>query len=408
MTVKLLSEVQIIRMMLKMKNWAFYSLAFFAAVSSISIAGINIALGLTFVFVLMMLYRGELSSALINRPIIKGAGLFIITALLSAAFSQQPIAAIDRAGAYFVRMAPFFFVALIATSQRDLYGLLGLAGISLCVAELGIIWQKVNGASPDGFFSNAMMMAGIFSQWIPLLTILAIKAWGREEKNKVFCWAALLGLFLGLAALVFNRTRGAWIAVAVSVGLIVMTNFKENKKNVLIGCIAGSVLLIIVNQYYDIINRLMTIFMLDYQSNSERLLLWKSAWQMFLDYPLTGVGAENFAFQYLTTYISPLAKERLGHAHSNFFQILAEQGMLGILAFIYMFWVILKEAWKGVARKSIWGEMLFYLTIGLLIQGMTEYNFGNAVVIRMYWFLVGISTVGMYLELKAEKALQEE
>lgn len=392
----------------KVRLGALYGLWLFAAMSSLSIAGINIALGISFVFVLVMMFRGELSSALINKPILKGASLFIATALISAVFSQQPILAVDRAGAYFVRMAPLFFVAFIATNKRDLYRLLGIAGSSLCVAELVIIWQKVNGASPDGFFSNAMMMAGAFSQWIPLFAILAIRVWGRTDKNRVFCMVTLIGLFLGIAALVFNRTRGAWIAVAVSVGLIAMVNFKENKRIVLVGCIAASGLLIIVNQYYDIINRLMTIFMLDYQSNSERLLLWHSAWQMFLDHPLTGVGAENFSFQYLTNYMSPLAKERLGHAHSNFFQILAEQGLLGILAFIYMFWVILKEAWKGIARKSIWGEMLFYLTIGLLIQGMTEYNFGNAVVIRMYWFLVGISTVGMYLELKEEKALKKE
>ena len=54
--------------MVKMKNGAFYGLVFFAAMSSISIAGINIALGITFVFVQMMLFRGELSSALINAP----------------------------------------------------------------------------------------------------------------------------------------------------------------------------------------------------------------------------------------------------------------------------------------------------------------------------------------------------
>ena len=45
---------------------------------------------------------------------------------------------------------------------------------------------------------------------------------------------------------------------------------------------------------------------------------------------------------------------------------------------------------------SFWGYMLFFVTIGLLLQGLTEFNFGNAAVIRLYWLLAGVAVTGMH------------
>ena len=134
--------------------------------------------------------------------------------------------------------------------------------------------------------------------------------------------------------------------------------------------------------------------------------MWQSAWAMFLDHPLSGVGAQNYEYQYQNHYISPLAKERgQMHAHSNIFQVLAEQGLIGFGAFCLLFGVILKRSWQGMRQGSFWGYLLFFATMGLLLQGLTEFNFGNAAVIRLYWLFVGVAATGLQWDLNDTKRL---
>ena len=165
------------------------------------------------------------------------------------------------------------------------------------------------------------------------------------------------------------------------------------------GVVVIALLIGAAGQHSGLQGRVATLGDASFQSNSERMLMWQSAWNMFLDHPLTGVGAQNYEYQYQNHYISPLAKERgQMHAHSNIFQLLAEQGIVGFASFCLLFGMILRRSWQGIRRGSFWGYMLLFSTLGLLLQGLTEFNFGNAAVIRLYWLLVGIATAGMYWE----------
>lgn len=134
------------------------------------------------------------------------------------------------------------------------------------------------------------------------------------------------------------------------------------------------------------------------QSNSERILLWKSSWNMFIDHPLTGIGTRNFKELYQTKYILPEAKEPyLGHAHNNFFQILAENGIFGLMSFIYLFGYILFRTWKSYkANNSAIMLAAFLATIGFLIHGSTEWSFDNPSVSRLLWLILSLAFAQQY------------
>ena len=73
-------------------------------------------------------------------------------------------------------------------------------------------------------------------------------------------------------------------------------------------------------------------------------------------------------------------------------QMLAETGIIGFVGFVSMFTYFIYKAilfWK----KDNSSSMLIFLggTIGLLIQGLTEFNFGNSAVMKLYWFFMGLS-----------------
>jgi O-antigen ligase len=69
-----------------------------------------------------------------------------------------------------------------------------------------------------------------------------------------------------------------------------------------------------------------------------RLSLWHSAWQMFLDHPLLGVGPDNFLYAYRSRYVLPTAWEEfdLAHPHNWPLDFATRLGLLGLLPFLWL------------------------------------------------------------------------
>lgn len=380
----------------------------FAFFSAISIAGVNIALGVAALFVVGGIYRKEIQGKCIDQTIAGACLVFLLTVLVSAIGALQPWAAVERALNYFFRMLPFFFVPLICQEKKQLWMLLGVGALSLMIADVYALWQGLHGnLRAPAFHSHPMMLAGILVQWIPSLTLVTAVDWGKQLPIKpTWRWAVGLLWLLSLMALIVNGTRGAWLAVFFLLLLLGATLLRKHKKMLVLGSVALVLLLGAAGQHSGLQERVNTLGDASFQSNSERLLMWQSAWTMFLDHPLTGVGAQNYEYQYQNHYISPLAKERgQMHAHSNVFQVLAEQGIIGFGALVVLFGVILKRSWQGMSQGSFWGYMLFFATLGLLLQGLTEFNFGNAAVIRLYWLFVGVAATGLQWDLNDTKRL---
>lgn len=380
------------------QKYAYGSMVVFAFFSAISIAGVNIALGVAALFVLCGIYRKEIYAPCIDKTIARACFVFLLTVLISAIGALQPWATVERALNYFFRMLPFFFVPFICQEKKQLWMLLGVGSLSLLIADLYALLQGIHGnLRAPAFHSHPMMLAGFLVQWIPILTLATAADWGKQLPLKK-SWRLGLGFLwlLSLAALIVNGTRGAWLAVIFLLMLLGVTLLRKYKKALAAGIVVFALLIGIAGQHGGLQERVHTLGDASFQSNSERLLMWQSAWAMFLDHPLVGVGAQNYEYQYQNHYISPLAKERgQMHAHSNIFQILAEQGVVGFSAFCLLFGLILWRGWRGMRRGSFWGYLLMVATVGILLQGLTEFNFGNAAVIRLYWFFAGLAMAGI-------------
>ena len=107
----------------------------------------------------------------------------------------------------------------------------------------------------------------------------------------------------------------------------------------------------------------------------------------------TGVGYGEFHDNYQEKYILPEAKERyLGHAHSNFFQVLAEGGILGV-AGLLAWWlstaIYCIRGWFG--SRNIGYLTFLGIFAGIMLQGMTEYTMGDSIVMKLFWFGLGMS-----------------
>lgn len=377
----------------KIEKWIFYFMGGFALSSSLSIAAANIFLSLGLVAALWRLWykHDDLGAVLrAKRGVTIAFCVLFAATLLSGLSSPDPVWSLRLFGDYYgYRMVGLYVVLVCVRDKRRLCWLAGLTMLSISLNNiytvgLGLFRPATN--RPAGFMSY-MAQAGILSAAIPVFLLAAVYLRKRSWRQM-----ACLALIIATAAILYNATRGAWIAAGITapVGAFLLV---EDKKKWLFGCFAAFIALA---GCFAVSPRLQhygsTFHSMEYQSNHERMLIWQSAFHMFEDHPLLGVGFGQFEDAYHTKYISPEAKEPgLGHAHSNVMQMLGERGALGCLAFMGMWVYFVVFGIRGWLReRNIAYLAWFAIVMGVMLQGLTEYNMGTTVVTKFYWFVLGI------------------
>ena len=373
----------------KIDTVLYYLMLLFALCSSVSAMGERNSLYLA-VFLLLIRYGIEPFKITIDRDICKAMGILIGTIFVVSFFSSYPIDSFKQLARTFLHFAPLILVASIVKNKRQLYSLFTMMILSIIVNDGYAIWQGLHGNfRAQGFTTHPMHLAGILVQVIPIFLIMGLK----ESYSTLMRTCFLSVSILSSVALMFNGTRGAWIAIVVTILIYALLVARYNRKSFCIAITVVVALGLLTMTVPALKNRVGSIGDMNYQSNSERLLLWKSAGNMFYDHPLVGVGFGQFKDVYNSQYISPLAKEPgLPHAHNNFMQVVAETGIAGLASFMYLFWTILTRSYKRYAAKVHDDRFLavFLATIGLLVQGLTEYNFGSLQVMHTYWLIVAL------------------
>lgn len=117
-----------------------------------------------------------------------------------------------------------------------------------------------------------------------------------------------------------------------------------------------------------------------------RLGVWAEAWQMFLAHPIVGIGVGTFD---KVTYQMPGTKADLDfylngwHAHNVPLHILTEAGVLGLGAWIFLWYTVLRtflRAWRaGHGEPRLFSGAALTSVIAFLVLSMTEVLIGARV-----------------------------
>lgn len=385
-------------------RWMFGALLLLAAATNTSTGGASIGICLG---ALIMLVQGVRMRRFpeVDRGIVIVVVIHTLLWAVASAFSLDPLHSFRELWATTYRFLPLFFAMIYLRAKWQLRWLWIVFALSVFVDDAKALWQYATfqdlgwGHRPTGFNHSPTFLASHMLMAIPVLLFVA----GREYMKPMERKFLLVGAVLSFLALIFSGTRGGWLAFLGTAAVYAVCDRTYRRKAILVFSSLILALCLAAACSASFQSRLVTMTDPSYQSNSERLLMWQSAAEIIRDYPVTGIGMDEFAFAYNTKYISPLAKERAkspeqywtghGHPHNNLLKMFSEGGILGFSAFLilhgYFLWRFLC-LWRKECHPFPYGLMAILVLTALQLEGLTDTNMIQVPIMREYWLLAGI------------------
>ena len=361
-------------------------------------------------FFLGRLYRGQLQIGKLLRAGGARPSLFFVAAIALSAICGLPGLAHEKIrGVYFVAVYFGFYLFLMSwlvTEERRRSALRALLFSTLLVGVFAIVqvvtrcytplythmyelatteWKQ----RPPSFLPGPNALAGYLNLILPFA--IACSVLSKERRWRRLSGAAAA---IGILSLVLTQSRGGYSAFAISVVYAIWHFGRTYKRRIallLAVALLGTASFATLRQW----NPKHFGDFEDDHSALTRVILWYTAWNLFLSSPVHGIGFGTFNFisdQYLPVVVD--MPEGLG-VHNIYLELLAESGMLGLLSFLAV-------ALSGIRGAQMQGRSAdwFRHAIGfgaaggmtaMLVAGFVDHNVLWAPQIGLlFWFWLGM------------------
>ena len=203
--------------------------------------------------------------------------------------------------------------------------------------------DRVAGAL-GGFFGNPNDLALNLVAFLPL-AMMYVKRPGAFL-TRAMC-AAIVVLMFG--AIVFTKSRSGLVGMVAMLAVFVFTSRSLKPTTIIAAIIGGMVVLPLLPQSFWLRAQSITNEDLDETgSREERIELMKQAWTVFLENPVTGIGAGQFK-----NYGVEGQPREWRVTHNTVLQVAAELGLFGLLAFVFLIWRGFSASWE-TSRALSW------------------------------------------------------
>lgn len=317
---------------------------------------------------------------------------FFIFSILGIFVSDHHIQAFGIWRAYFLEPILFFLVLIGRRKYinfKDLIWFLSLSTVSISV--LAIV-QKLTGQfySPTlrpqdladlhgrvtSFFTSPNAIGLYVAPIVPLMSYGL-----KDEKRKKVYLAILL---LALLAIVLSFSEGAWVALAAGIMLALYLN--GNKKAVLSIFVLG---LIGIATIVPLRKNLM----LQNQSGNNRVVLWGYTWNYLTNNPknfIEGAGIKEW-FEKVQKPVNDFTKiEPLIFPHNLFLNFWSEIGLFGMLSFVFIYILSVKESIKKYHANKIFGMVLLCMLVVSMVHGLVDAPYFKNDLSFLWWILAAV------------------
>jgi len=376
---------------------------------------INVSIAAAYIF-LFLIIPAFFYRIIVRKPSLPqlprfflSALIFTLASLVSTAFSSDPITSLkDNRDLLNFLLIPILMLTLI-TFNRIKWALSTLFASTVFVSIVGLFITLQRVLNHQDPISLDHRLKGLTSHWMTYSGLLMMGfvfflVYQHYEKNPTTRKSIIMGLVIISIPILLTQTRSVWVGIIISVTLFLLS---FNWKRVLI--LIPLVLIVYGLSPQTIQNRIQSIFDTHSPSNRDRIHMIYTSWEIFKEFPWTGVGANNVAAAY-HQYRHPDAIQNNLHLHNNFMHILAERGLIGLFPLLLLFFFI---AWDLVRLSRIISsngtdviaKAALFTFVSFMVAGLFEYNFGDTEIFFALFFYVSLPFLPPYLQKSADQPL---
>ncbi len=238
-----------------------------------------------------------------------------------------------------------------------------------------------------GVYGSPNNLALFLERAMPMLAVGLLWPIGRRRR-----WLYSLALLPVLACLVLTFSRGALLlavpAAALCVGIL-------RGRRALLVTVVMLVIVVLAVLPFAGTERFASLWNVQSGTTFFRFQLWRATLNLIADHPLTGVGLDNFLYQYRTRYVLPAAWQELdlSHPHNLVLDFWVRLGVLGVFLLLWLEVAFFRRS-LSLFRKSA-RSSLRPLSAGLMASMVAALAHG---LIDQGFFLVDLAFVFMLIQ----------
>jgi O-antigen ligase len=248
--------------------------------------------------------------------------------------------------------------------------------------------------------SRPIRVEGFFRHYFPYAEFLASSAvlffaLSFARQSKVSRILVLLGFVALSATMVLTLTR--IVVLSFVIACVAVTIEVSSKRKWWI--IAFVVLAFGLSGAWIASRRNVALFSSSDPGTQYRLLMWRDSIQMIRNHPWVGVGLDSVAGHWQRWDLEAYKRFPLkSHFHSTLIQFAVECGIFTALAWLFLlgnYFVFLRGLLKRLRHDTSWRRGLALGVYGAFLSSvlisMVQYNWGDAEVMMVFWFQMGLA-----------------
>ncbi|HXG24686.1 MAG TPA: O-antigen ligase family protein [Chthonomonadales bacterium] len=280
-----------------------------------------------------------------------------------------------------------------------------------------------------GMFGNPQLLASFLMILLPIVAVTAI-----TEKSANRQLAAQVATVLMTGCLLLTQTRSAWLGAAASLLVLGILAFFAAIKNrsasistrkhelvlpVMLLVVSVGAFVLMWPQASKFLERGQTLtHYANVNTFQVRQELWRGAWQMFKNHPLTGVGVGNYPVHQskFTRFGVSLTNSKLRpslgeNAHNLYLQTLAELGLPGLLLLVGVlvaFFVAglrrVRLMESGIRRSLLMGALAGIVAFSVDAISSPSWQLGQASL--FFWLVLGLGVAALRPHSRREETVE--
>ena len=325
-------------------------------------------------------------------PVLLPLAAFVVASLIAALAAVDPEKSLRELRGLWIPLGIFFTtVNVLAEPRRARIGIRVLVASTAVAASLAIGQSFVHGVDvrASGTLSHYMTFAGV----LLIVGLLAAAQLLFDRSTLRGAWTGM-ALTLIVAALLLTQTRGAWLAFLV--GCTILAWLWRRWTVLLVPVLALAVFVVSPSVTRE---RMKSLVDLEHVTMVERLHMWDAGLAAAREHPITGVGPGNMRSLYAGYKDPNFELERpFKHLHSSPLQILAERGLVGLVAWASIWVAFFHAAIRrlrttsvgdaGTRRAIVAGSIA---AVGAtLVAGLFECNYRDTEVCQLLYFSMAL------------------